>query len=147
MDTPGWSVTALLCDHAQVADGKLFISGGGWTFTGPGPFTHAIAFKLNIPWSEANERHTLAAHLTDEDGHSVTLGEPPNEVRFGTQFEVGRPVGLPAGAPLSMPLAVNLGPMELEPGAGYAWVVSIDDQEFVRIPFRIRLPPMPGQPG
>ena len=25
----------LLCDSAQVADGKLFVLGGGWSLTGP----------------------------------------------------------------------------------------------------------------
>ena len=27
----------MLADHAQVADGKLFISGGGWSACEPGP--------------------------------------------------------------------------------------------------------------
>jgi hypothetical protein len=28
-------VTMLLCDSAQVADGKLFILGAGWSMIGP----------------------------------------------------------------------------------------------------------------
>jgi len=27
----------MLADYAQIADGKLFISGGGWSICGPGP--------------------------------------------------------------------------------------------------------------
>src|SRR6267154_2812745 len=29
--------TMMLADYAQIADGKLFISGGGWSTCGPGP--------------------------------------------------------------------------------------------------------------
>lgn len=134
----------MLCDYAQVADGKLFIAGGGWVFTGPAAFTHSLAIKISVPWSAANERHTLSARLTDEDGHAVTLGEPPSEVGFGTHFEVGRPAGTPAGSPLQMPLAINFGPMELDPGAGFAWVISVDDQVLEQVQFRTRLPPIPG---
>lgn len=139
-----WSITAMLCDHAQVADGKLFIAGGGWLFTGPGAFSHALAIKVAVPWAAANEQHTLSARLTDEDGRVVSLGEPPSEVGFGTRFEVGRPAGIPAGSPLSMPIAINFGPMELDPGAGFSWVISIDDQVLAQVPFRTRLPPLPG---
>ena len=35
----------LLCDGAQVADGKLFVLGGGWSLTGPDPMPSAIAMK------------------------------------------------------------------------------------------------------
>ena len=33
----------LLCDAAQVSDGKLFILGGGWSMTGPDPVPSAVA--------------------------------------------------------------------------------------------------------
>ena len=30
-------LTMLLCDHATVAEGKLYINGAGWSVTGPEP--------------------------------------------------------------------------------------------------------------
>lgn len=133
-----WLATTLLCDHAQVADGKLFISGGGWSLCGPGAFVHGLAFKLGVPWDHANRKHALRASLHDEDGSKVTIGEPPTGIGFESQFEVGRPAGLPPGSYLDVPLAVNLGPLELPAGKGYVWVISIDDVEVSRVSFRTR---------
>jgi hypothetical protein len=133
-----WEVTVLLCDSAQVADGKLYVLGGGWSLCGPGRFQHALAIKVEVPWNESNRPHTLVAVLMDEDSRPVRVGDPAAEVRFHGTFEVGRPPGLPPGTPLDFPLAVNLGPLELPPGAGYFWSVSIDGQEVRRVRFRTR---------
>ena len=46
--------TQLLCDHAVVAEGKLYISGAGWSVTGPDPAPSAIALKLDVPWDLTN---------------------------------------------------------------------------------------------
>ena len=136
---PGeWEVTVLLADFAQVADGKLYVLGGGWSLCGPGPFTHALAVKVGVPWTETNQGHQLEAVLVDEDLHPVALGEPPEEIRFVTEFEVGRPPGLPAGSLIDVPMAVNLGPLQLAPGRGYLWSVRIDGEEMERAGFRVR---------
>jgi hypothetical protein len=133
-----WHVTALLCDAAQVAEGKLYVLGGGWALCGPGTFVHALAIKLQVPWDQANRRHKFEAVLLDEDSKPVLLGEPASEVRMETEFEVGRPPGLPSGTPLDLPFAVNFGPMELPPGRGYAWSMSLDGQSVERVSFRTR---------
>ena len=139
MDAPEeWEVTGVLCDAAQVAEGKLYILGGGWSLSGPGAFTHALALKVTIPWGEANQPHRLDAVLVDEDGQDVAVGDPPQPVAFSSEFEVGRPPGLPAGTPLDLPMAVNFGPLGLEPGRGYAWSLRIDGVEAERVPFRVR---------
>ena len=46
----------MLCDHAQVANGKLFINGGGISrFFGPGlPPGTSIALLLLVPWEQTN---------------------------------------------------------------------------------------------
>lgn len=133
-----WDITVLLCDAAQVAEGKLYVLGGGWTLCGPGAFQHALAIKVEVPWGEANRRHVLDAVLVDEDSRPVRLGQPPTEVRFQGTFEVGRPPGLPPGTRLDVPLAVNFPPLDLPAGAGYAWAVSINGQELRRVRFRTR---------
>jgi hypothetical protein len=133
-----WSLTTLLCDAAQVADGKLFILGGGWTLTGPGPFVHGLAMKLEVPWGQANRKHTIEASLLDEDGQPVVMGDPPQAVSFETEFEVGRPPGIVEGTRLDLPFAVNLGAMELPPGRGYAWSIRVSGVERGRARFRVR---------
>ncbi|MEA2476941.1 MAG: hypothetical protein QOC87_1140 [Actinomycetota bacterium] len=138
MPESDWGAIALLCDAAQVADGKLFVIGGGWTLCGPGAFTHALAVKIEVPWDRSNERHSMQGMLLSEDGVAVQVGEPLQEVAFDSDFEVGRPPGLPAGTPLDLLFAINFGPLELPPASGYAWSIVVNDEELTRARFRTR---------
>src|SRR6266567_3613182 len=87
-------VTMLLCDAAQVADGKLFVLGGGWSITGATMGPSAIALKLEVPWDQTNVAHHWELYLVDADGRPVTIqtddGQQAIEVRG--DFEVGRPL-------------------------------------------------------
>lgn len=122
-------VTMMLADHAQVADGKLFINGGGWTITGPGPVPFAIALYIEVPWDRTNTKHHWRLELLDADGEPVTV-----ERDDGTQpifaegdFEVGRPPGLKPGTPVAIPLAFGFpSPPPLPPGGRYVWQLTID---------------------
>ena len=93
-------VHLMLCDHAQVADGKLFINGGGITrFYGAGlPPGTSIALLLLVPWERTNEKIDVQLDLLTEDGHPVTDAEGAGLGMSG-QFEVGRPPGGGAGDP------------------------------------------------
>src|SRR4051794_8751417 len=109
--THGVRATLLLADSAQVADGKLYILGGGWNITGPTPVPLALAILVEIPWDRTNERHRLRLELLDADGQPVTVPQPDGtEVPLVVEgeFEVGRPTGLRPGAPINFPFAVNL---------------------------------------
>lgn len=137
--------TLLLADFAQVAEGKLTVVGGGWSVTGPEPTPFAIAILVQVPWDQANVRHTLRLELLDADGNAVTIetdeGEEEPILFFDDLvFEVGRPPGLKPGTPLDFPLAVNSGPLPVEPGGRYEWRLSIDGRsdEDWRLPFTTR---------
>ncbi|HUZ43489.1 MAG TPA: hypothetical protein VMU63_03730 [Acidimicrobiales bacterium] len=123
-------MTMILCDSAQVADGKLYILGGGWSLTGPDPAPSAIAMKLEIDWNEADSPHHWELYLEDADGHPVLVPGPegvtPIEVRG--DFQVGRPPGLAPGSPIDLPLAVSVGPLPLEAGTRYAWRLVMDGE-------------------
>lgn len=123
--------TMLLCDAAQVADGKLYILGGGWSLTGPAPAPSAIAVKIEIDWHEAVTSHHWELWLEDADGQPVSIdtAEGPQVVEIRGDFEVGRPEGIPEGSPIDLPLAVNLGPIPLPPGSRYTWRLSIDGMQ------------------
>jgi hypothetical protein len=120
-------VTMMLADHAQVSEGKLFISGGGWNLTGPGPVTSGVALVFHIPWDRTNRKTTFVLQLVDSDGRAVTqagpLGEQP--VQFGGQFEVGRPAGVAPGTEIGVPIAINT-VLQLAPGQRFSWTLEVD---------------------
>ncbi len=123
-------VTMLLCDAAQVSDGKLYILGGGWSMTGPDPVPSAVALKIDVDWHEAETSHHWELFLEDADGQPVLMetaeGTQPVEVRG--EFTVSQPQGIPEGSPIDVALAVNLGPLPLAPGTRFAWRLTIDGE-------------------
>ena len=133
-----WEAIVLLSDAAQVAEGKLYVLGGGWSLTGPGPFLHALAIRLMVPWTQTNRQHAVEASLRDEDGGPVLTGDPPQEIGFQSRVEVGRPPGIPAGTPLEVPIAINFGPLDLPASSGFTWVIRVDGEEVTRANFRTR---------
>ena len=68
-------VNLLLADAAQVADGKLYILGGGLTAVGPRPQPMGVAIRIEVPWDRANVSHEWRIDLLDEDGHPLMIGE------------------------------------------------------------------------
>jgi hypothetical protein len=104
----------------------------------------ALAIKIDVPWTAANQKHTIEVQLLSEDGTAPLMrtedGIAPGEARFGGSFEVGRPPGLPPATDIDTALAIQLGPLPLVPGQGYVWQVEINGQteEHWKQPFRVR---------
>jgi len=119
----------LLADHAVVADGKLYVNGGGWSVTSPGA-PSAIAIKLDVPWDRTNQPLHLRLRLVGQDGEPILLpgAEGPQSVEIVGEAEVGRPQGLAHGADVDFPLAFQIGPLPLQPGQRYEWVLDIDGE-------------------
>lgn len=124
---PRIRATLMLCDYVAASEGKLYISGGGWTVTNGGT-PHGIALLLAVPWDLANNQIEFRLRLLTEDGQPVTQQGPFEQQRIevGGQFEVGRPPGTPHGTSLDVPLAINLPPLALPPGARYSWELSVN---------------------
>jgi hypothetical protein len=121
--------TLLLCDAAQVADGKLFVLGWGWTTIGPDPTPTAIALRFDVSWTEMDLSHHWELYLVDEDGQPVTVTvedgiDHPIEVRG--DFQVPRNPDMVAGSSVSVPVALHFGPIPLEPGRRYNWRLTVD---------------------
>ena len=120
----------LLCDAAQVVEGKLYILGGGWSMIGPDPAPSAVALKIEVDWHEAGMPHRWELYLEDADGRPVLVetpnGQMPMEV--SGEFTVTQPPGIPEGSPIDVQLAVNLGPIPLQPGTRYKWRLTIDGE-------------------
>jgi hypothetical protein len=131
-------VTMMLADAAQEVNGKLYVLGGGWSVTGPDLPPMAIAIKLDVPWSAANEEHQFTLELIDQDGHAVPAGDSGG-VRAEGSFEVGRPVGLLAGSDIDFAFVVTIPPFPVAAGR-YLWRLTIDGEthEDWSRPFQVR---------
>ena len=115
-----------MADSVQVADGKLFILGGGLGAIGPRPQNVAVAVRIGVPWDQANVKHDWTLDLIDEDGRQVMVREKP--VSLTGQFEAGRPAGVAPGTQLWVPLGLNFGAIPLPGGRRYTWRLSINGE-------------------
>jgi hypothetical protein len=132
----------ILADYAQVAEGKLYIAGGGWTFLRPAPTPTAIALLFHVPWDRANTKVKFSLKLMTQDGQPVTQEGPVGSVPVAMQaeFEIGRPPGIKPGSELNVPFAMNVQPLLLAPGQRFYWDLTMDGhtEEDWRLPFATR---------
>lgn len=121
---PSITATMILADSAQVAEGKLFVLGGGIAIVPAQPQPMALALLLQVPWDRGEERLDWVCELLDEDGVPVLVGDLP--VMVNGQFQAGRPAHWPEGAPLAVPIAINFSALPLQPSRRYTWRLTID---------------------
>jgi hypothetical protein len=136
-------VQMLLCDFAEVLNGKLYIMGGGWSWIGVNqPVSIAVALKIMIPWNDANTPHQLKFVLVNADGHPVIQSTPEGDkpVEVIGPFGVGRPYGVRQRSDLDLPVTFKLGPLVLDPQV-YEAVVEIDGIIVKRLSFEAVLAP------
>jgi len=128
----------ILADAAQVADGKLYLLGGGWdrlSVNGlPAIQFMGVAIAILVPWSETNTTQTLTVSIEDEDGGAVMQ---PVAVRV----EVGRPSGLSAGADQRVLMALNA-QLALPRLGDYAVTATLDSGARKRHRFSVQAGPM-----
>ena len=120
----------LLADSAQVADGKLYILGGGWSVTGPDPTPSAVAMKVGVDWHEFNTDHHWELFLEDADGQLVHFETPEGTqtIEIRGDFSATAPQGVPVGTPVDVPIAVNFGPIPLAAESRFTWRLVIDGE-------------------
>lgn len=127
----------ILSDGAQVADGKLYVLGGGWTRMKPNtPAPHALGVIVHVPFDMTNQELKLELALLDDDGKGVQPPGAPGPVKAEGEFEVGRPPGVKSGELMNFPLALTFNGIALEPG-GYVWQCTVGGQQVARWPFRV----------
>ena len=143
----------LLCDYAHVAEGKLYISGGGWSVTGPGPSRLGLAVKVDLSPDQQDSTHELRLSLHDDSGEPVlvdTADGEPAPLEIVGEFKVGpaREDAVPK-ATLDIPFAVNLMQPDLAGGRIYEWQLRIDGETRPewRAPFTARLRRDPSRLG
>lgn len=124
-------VALMLADHAQVAEGKLFISGGGWSVRA-GDIPFAVVATVEMPWDAQGVQHQFKLELVDDEGRPVEVpgqdGNPtPLVIEAG--FQLTAAPGTRRGTPLSVPIAMNFAPAPPIPAGGrYEWRLEINGE-------------------
>ena len=150
-------INALLCDHAESAEGKLFINGGGvnMIYVQPQPpfvISIFVAVVVHVPYTATNVEHTVAVRLLDEDSNRVSPwapdGVPPQPpVETVTTFNVGRPPGLTPGETQTLPLAFGLQGLPLSKLGTYVFAIEVDGQAEKQLTARVLVDPRQAGPA
>jgi hypothetical protein len=131
--------TFLLCDAAQVANGKLYVLGGGWARltaeTLPVHRAFDIAIRVVVPWTETNRKHGFDLQLVDEDGKCLL------ETPARAEVTVGRPATVREGTDQAVPMTIRLPSVRLEREGRYAFTLDHQGTETARTAFDLVLKP------
>jgi hypothetical protein len=156
MDVQAW-----LCDYAQVAGGKLFVSGAAINLLRPAAIDPlrvplSLALLVTIPWTATNQRHKLTIELIPDSpgAERVPLSDQmapgQNEDERGmvfAQFNAGRSPAMEPGEDSLLPIALPFAGLHLPGPGAYAFEIRVDGTHARRIPFRVEMLPLLIQTG
>ena len=124
-------VDAFLCDHAEVAEGKLFANGAGIniclvSMQPPHVVNLFLAAVVHVPYTATNQAHQLTVSIVDEDGQGMVPWVPegagsPGPVVLETEFTVGRPPTLQPGESQPVPVAFGFQGMPVPALGSYSF--------------------------
>ncbi len=123
----------ILGDYAHMADGKLYLQGGGWerlTVNDGFPSKHMVGIATSVlsPWAETNQPNNIEIEVQTEDGETLA--------KINGQLKVGRPPDHPPGMPIRSTLAANLG-LEFKTAGSYVIIARLEEQELKRTAFYV----------
>ena len=143
-------VTAMLCNHAEVQNNLLYLSGAGIDRSiappgSPGPWgiNVGIGLIVTVPWTATNEQHRVLVSFVDADGHPVRVPTSPDtedDFRAEMVFNVGRPPELSVGDEQSVALAINLPGLPLRKLGQYRFNIEVDGSPATDLPYRLVMP-------
>jgi hypothetical protein len=131
----------MLCDHAQVAGDKLFISGGGidrFHVPGPGPYQvgFGVAGTAAISPAEAAGDHVLAFRLTDADGMPAQFAGDAEGGTVTGELHITAGAG-PAQDVQIVSYAFVFPTVPLARPGSYAVICTLDGAEVRRLRFEV----------
>lgn len=144
----------MLCDFAEVAGRKLFVSGAAVNLVGTGnaepphPVNIALALLVTTPWNATNQAHRLTVELISDQGvdgsHRVPLTDsetpkPEDKGLIIADFNVGRSPSMKPGEDSLMPIALPMHGLGLPAPGSYFFVIAIDGSEVDRVSFRVEV--------
>jgi hypothetical protein len=140
-------LAALLCNHAEVQNNRLYVLGGGIDQSvipagqpGPWSVSLSVALSIEVGWVETNRDHAVRIALLDADGNPVevkTNSTDPQAFSIDLRFNLGRAPHLEAGTSQNIALAVNVPIVAFEKLGSYTFAVSIDGTLLRRLPYRL----------
>lgn len=146
-DEPNMEIDAFLADSVETVNGKIYALGAGWNVitTAALPAIHSrlgLGILIRVPYTATNQTHRLEISLMDSDGVQIPLADDPNNagkklMRFGTEFNVGRPPNLAPGEEQMLPMSMNIDRLRLPKAEKYNFVIEIDGAEVKRLPLRV----------
>jgi len=122
-------VTAILANYAEVAEGSLYLAGGGWSVIAQETVSFAVALIIDLPWNRSSlpVQYALLLRLVNLDGDPVGVQAPTGEELTLLERIVTVDAGQAgAGQRMRLPIAINSPPLPIPPGT-YEWRVWIDD--------------------
>jgi hypothetical protein len=130
--------TALLCDHAQVREGLLFVLSGGVSRvmrdSFPAVMGTCLALVLELDGNEAEQPHHLEIVVVGEDGEEVA--------RVAADVQVGSTAAAKPAESLHIPFAVDLRNVALARAGAYETRVYVDGE--LRRTLQFWAEPIPG---
>lgn len=141
-------IEAMLCDHAQVLEGKLIIVGGGinrMTFPQAAPAPYAVSFSaaglVRVPWDALGVEHELSFHILTEDGENPLLPAGPEgpervPVTGSLVFKALKEAAL-AGTSASVPFVFALQSLHLMGLGRYLLSLRVDGEEASSLAFTV----------
>jgi hypothetical protein len=133
-------VSGFLADSVAVAEGKLYIQGGGWNriMVGSLPARHdriGIGLLLRATGG-LHGSHRFELRVLDPDDRELTLGSDGAARRPGGEVTIH---GSPGDDEIVLPLAINLDGMVLERAGRYRLVVAVDGRDRLTLAFTVQL--------
>lgn len=144
-------VDAFLADSAEVVQNKIYALGVGWNtiYVRGFPAVHrrlAVGATVHVPFTATNTSHKFELKLVTQDGqvHAIGMradaeGKPQAVHAMGGEFTLGRPPTLVDGDEQLACFAFTIDGMRFNEAGKFEWVISIDDNELVRLPMRVQL--------
>ncbi len=124
---------ALIADFAEIANGKLYLMGGGWDSfylaETPAVIRMAIAVGVRFGWEETNRPAPILITIEDDDGKQL--------VKIDGTMNVGRPPHLAPGSAQLAQMAANVA-YNVEAFGGYRVLIRVGEagEATQTIPFR-----------
>lgn len=141
---------AMLANHAEVSEGRLFISAGGWDqvpvqpgSSGPWMVSCALALLIKVPWTDTNRQHALAIDFVDEDDRPVPLGDGSGSLHVEFPFSAGRDASVTEGSEQNVSMAINFAALPVANLGAFNFRLQIDGETVERVPLHLFSPPQP----
>ncbi len=121
-----FGLTLMLCDAANVVDGKLTISGGGWLLAPTSARSQTLAIVVQSPPQYSGRAITIRMALTNDFGDPTTLFTSEGVSPLSMENTFTLPETMHDQVPITTPITVTLGHLDLAPDQIYHWAVTID---------------------